>query len=189
MSLNLIQQVLARLYTDAEFRQRFFQDIESTGRELGLNAEQVQQLRQLRSPQVDFFARSLERKRLNAVRGLLPLTTKALAAQFPPLFQEYAPTYTPGGIKKHRDDAVMFCNFLTQIQSLDPPWLADIANYEKGWLLATDSRFRWHRCRLHYDLAPFIQSGSHDLPQKSAIALWVRFSPTAKTRYFYLPWF
>ncbi|MEC4803567.1 MAG: hypothetical protein SAJ12_11110 [Jaaginema sp. PMC 1079.18] len=189
MSLDILQQVLARLYTDTEFRQRFFDNPEIIGQEFCLNAEQVQQLQELRSPQINFFARSLQQKRLQAACSLLPLTYRALESQFSQLFGQYAPTYTPGGIKKHRQDAVMFCNFLSQIAALDSPWMRDLAEYEKGWLLTTEPQFRWHRCRLHYNLAPFLQSGSRQLQRQNAIALWIRLSPSAKTHYFQLPWF
>jgi len=188
MSLKAIQQVLARLYVDSELRQQFFDNPAEMGQKLGLNAAEIQQLRELRSPQINFFARSLHRKRLNAVRGLLPLTTQGLNSQFSQIFAQYAETYAPSGIKKHHDDAVMFCNFLASQNDLEPPWIGDIANYEKGWLLAAKPGFRGHRCRFRYAIAPFVQSGSQDIQKKSAIAIWVRLSPTAKTRYFYLPW-
>lgn len=189
MSLKAIQEVLARLYVDSELRRQFFDNPTEIGQKLGLTAIEIQQLRELRSPQIDFFARSLQRKRLNAVRGLLPLTVQGLGSQFSVIFSQYAETYTPSGIKKHQDDAVMFCNFLARGNHLDPPWIGDIANYEKGWLLAAKPGFRWHRCHFRYEIAPFVQSGSPEIQKSSAIAIWVRFSPTAKTRYFYLPWF
>ncbi|MFP4298528.1 MAG: hypothetical protein ACLFT0_11790 [Spirulinaceae cyanobacterium] len=189
MSLKAVQEVLARLYVDSELRRQFFDNPTEIGQKLGLTAAETQQLRELRSPQIDFFARSLHRKRLNAVRGLLPFSPKLLDSHFSPIFSQYAEIYTPSGIKKHQDDAVMFCNFLASENHLDPPWIGDIANYEKGWLLTAKPDFRWHSCHFRYDIAPFVQSGSQDLQKKSAIAIWVRFSPTAKTRYFYLPWF
>lgn len=188
MSLKAFQQVLARLYVDSELRRQFFDNPVEMGRKLGLNAAETQQLRELRSPQINFFARSLHRKRLNALRGLLPLTAQGLGSQFSEIFNQYAETYVPSGIKKHQDDAVTFCNFLTPKNDLDPPWIRDIANYEKGWLLAAKPNFRGHSCYFRYAIAPFIQSGSQDIQKSSAIAIWVRFSPTAKTRYFYLPW-
>lgn len=188
MSLKAIQQVLARLYVDSELRRQFFDNPDEIGQDLGLNAAEVQQLQKIPRAQINFFGRSLERKRLNAVRGLLPLTSQALGTQFSQLFAQYAPTYAPSGIKKHRDDAVMFCNFLSGLNALNPPWGMDVAQYEKGWLLATQPEFRWHSCRFRYAIAPFLQSASQEIHKKSAIAIWVRFSPEAQTRYFYLPW-
>jgi hypothetical protein len=64
MGLAQIQQVLARLYTDAALRERFFADPQRTGAELGLDAGEVHQLAHLSVQQVTFFARSLQRKRL-----------------------------------------------------------------------------------------------------------------------------
>ncbi len=78
MGLARLQEVLAQLYTDAALRERFFADPQGVSEALGLQPEEAQQLTQLSAPQVDFFAESLKRKRLNEACKLLPLTRRVL---------------------------------------------------------------------------------------------------------------
>jgi hypothetical protein len=141
MGLAETQKVLARLYTDAGLRERFFADPLKTGEELGLGREEVRQLSLLSARQVNFFASSLHAKRLQEVRDLLPLTVRALGERAAPLFREYAETNLPGGIKKHRADAAAFAGHLTKtgaIKGAGSEWVAELARYERAWLEAAD---------------------------------------------------
>ena len=47
MELSKFQQILARLYTDRSFRERFFTSPCATGAELGLSTEELEQLARL----------------------------------------------------------------------------------------------------------------------------------------------
>jgi hypothetical protein len=59
MGLAQIQRVLATLYTDAVWRERFFADPPGGGAALGLSAAEIQQLAQLSAQQVACFAGAL----------------------------------------------------------------------------------------------------------------------------------
>jgi hypothetical protein len=192
MSLDTIQHVLARLYVDSALRARFLRDPDVIGRELGLNASEIEQLAQLQPQQINLFASSLKRKRLNAVRGLLPLTNQALGAQFSRFFGEYAETYNPQGVKKHQDDAVMFCNFLATQTRLEPPWAIDVAKYERGGLWAAQPQFRGGWCRFEYAIAPLLRHLNQNeaiasIPEQAAIAIWWRFSSATPLHYTAVP--
>src|SRR5687767_13985849 len=99
MGLIVIQEAMARLYTDTGLREQFFSDPESVCEFLGLDSKEFEQLSQLSRTQVDHFAGSLQQKRLNEVEKLLPLTRRALGKEFVRLFFEFAESFVPKGIK------------------------------------------------------------------------------------------
>jgi len=113
MELAKTQALLARLYTDCRFRNRFLEDPECVASEAGITVEESQRLAQECSDQVTGFARSLIAKRLNEVRPLLPRTVRALGAErFRELFLIHATEFQPVGINKPREDAVGFAKWL-----------------------------------------------------------------------------
>jgi len=191
MGLAETQRALARLYTDARLRERFFADPFKTGEEFGLGRDEAEQLARLSAPQVNFFAGTLHAKRLQEVRDLLPLTVRALGERAAPLFRAYAETNLPGGIKKHRADAAAFADYLAAGDALggaDSGWLADLARYEKTWLDAADMprgviarRFRFPVNAIARDvLRGNTQPAAN--PQNT-LALWFRLSPGHRIRH------
>jgi len=113
MELGKTQALLARLYTDCGFRNRFLKDPESVASEAEITTDDCQRLAQACGDQVIGFARSLLAKRLNEVRPLLPQTARALGAErFQELFLAHAAEYLPVGINKPREDAVEFGKWL-----------------------------------------------------------------------------
>ena len=171
MGLVQTQQVLAQLYTNSELRKRFFDNPQTVGAELGLSDEKTQQLAEISAQQVNIFANSLKWKRLGEVRELLPRTARVLGKNFNDLFWRYAETHIPQGIKKHREDAIAFANFIQQ-QEIDPDWLSDLVCYEKTWLLAYDSRRCLRVCWFRY---PVDKLGStENIPRQLTLAIWWR---------------
>jgi hypothetical protein len=164
MGLAQTQQVLAQLYTNTDFRERFFANPQAVGTEFELSDEEAQQLAQS-AQQINIFANSLKWKRLGELRELLPRTTKVLGKDFTSLFWQYAETYLPQGIKKHREDAIAFANFLEK--TIDGKE-RDLVRYEKTWLLTYERdrcfQISWFRYAVHRDCKPQI-----------AIAIWYRF--------------
>ena len=106
MSLTTVQKVLARIYTDSKLRDNFLTNPDVVGTSLGLNCQEIWQLSQLSSKQVNLFANSLKHKRLGEIRKLLPLTHKILGKELDRLFFKYSETYLPTGINKHLLDAI-----------------------------------------------------------------------------------
>jgi hypothetical protein len=184
MALAEVQGALARLYTDAALPARYFADPVAVAPELGLSPEEARQLGALSAHRVEFFADTLRRKRLGEVRALLPRTHRLLGRAFVALFWQFAPTYVPRGIHKHRDDALAFVRFLEQAARADgvtPAWALDLARYEAAWLQVAEPARRWTLRRFRYPVATAARAlarGANppSLCQQRTIGLWVRLS-------------
>ena len=100
MGLAQIQRLLAQLYTDAALRERFLRDRQAVAEAFDLSAEEVHQVSQLSARQLTFFAHSLQRKPLNAVGKLLPLTKRALGDRSADLFAQNSVAFVPHGARK-----------------------------------------------------------------------------------------
>jgi len=131
MGLADVQTALAKLFTDENLRNRFFDDPLSVGRSLGLDDSEAAGLTGLSELHVTQFARSLRRKRVDDARKVLPLTSRALGDSFAPLLLGVLDGPLPRD--RHRDDARMLAMNLERLArngTLDPPWAADLARYE-----------------------------------------------------------
>jgi len=176
MSLLQTQQLLARLYTNTEFRERFFANPQTVGAELGLSDDESHQLAQLSVQDVNLFANSLKWKRLGEVRQFLPRTHLALGKNFNALFWKYAESYIPSGIKKHRQDAIAFADFIAKVardEGIEPPWVGDLVRYEQTWVLAYQASIYLRVCWFRY---PVHQPENSDICiEKPTILVWWRF--------------
>ena len=194
MDLLKTQAVLARIYTDAAFRQRFFSNPRAVGEEIGLPAQDAQQMAQLCSCQVDFFAGSLVRKRLNEVAKLLPLSNRAWGERFSVLFRRYASEHGSQECSPHRKDALAFCKYLkatARRQRLKPPGAIDLVRYEAAWLSMADAGRRSSVAFLRYPLAALSRLTPEDpppaMPRRAfALAIWFRFSRRSKLHHWVL---
>ncbi|MGH1395640.1 MAG: hypothetical protein ACRAVC_16675 [Trichormus sp.] len=181
MGLEQTQQLLAQLYTNTQLRERFFSNPQAVGLEMGLSSDEAQELAQLSAKQVNVFANSLKWKRLGEVRELLPRTAEAMGKNFTTLFWRYAENPIPQGIKKHRQDAIAFANFIIQVaqtQELEPAWIGDLVRYEKTWLLVYTTANCFKICRFGYAI-------HQDLRKKAVIALWLRLGKRSALHYIF----
>lgn len=144
MSLAETQRLLARLYTDAELRRRFFAAPEDVGREWGLEADEARALASSRG-QVDSFARALEKKYLRQVRHLLPKTAALLGGGLGELFSAYAAAERarrpPGGLHKIPEDARRFAAFVER--RTEDELVRAVARFEAAWVRAHAPGFRF----------------------------------------------
>ena len=144
MGLAETQKALVRLYTVAKWREQFFAEPAVAGCSFGLDKEEALGLATANRGQVEFFANSLHRKRLGAIRQLLPVTRKAMGKRFGDLFMRFSETFVPYGIRKHEMDAVAFSRFLNEAGiDWEIPWLPALAAYEADWLEAWHPGSRW----------------------------------------------
>lgn len=150
MGLAQVQEAMARLYTDAALRERFFADPHAGGEALGLSSGDTQQLAQLSRSQVTSFARSLRNKRLLDVVKQLPRTGSLLGERFVELFQRYTGTATPVGTRRQRVDALGFAGLIEQLALTEeiPLEVADAARIEAAWLKMADPTRRGAACWL-----------------------------------------
>ncbi len=191
MGLAEQQKVLARLYTDAGFRERFLADREGMAASLGLSPEDVQQVANLSSTQVRFVAQSLYRKRLGEVRKLLPATHQALGLRFGTLFREFADTHTPASSKKHLGDALAFAVFVEGSARGDPSmwdWIVDLVRYEAAWLEATTPHcrclIRWFRYPVLTILRRLAEGADPSpMARRPTLAFWFRPPGRARLRH------
>lgn len=130
MGLIEVQRTLAQLYTNVELRQKFLDNPQQTAIDLGLNPLDSQQLSKLSAFHLREFANSLHYKRMGEVQEILPTTEKSLKAKFNEYFLEFAKSYIPSGVKKHRDDAIAFAKFLNEQAVSIPAWCRELAVYE-----------------------------------------------------------
>lgn len=182
MGLANIQRVLAQLYTNTTLRERFLADPQGIGQELGLETAEIAQIAQISAQQVTLFANSLHSKRLGEVYKLLPLSYKVLGQSFTALFRQYADTYVPHGIKKHRDDAITFAAFIERIahsKGIEPEWAIEVVRYEKARLLALEATRCLVICRFRYNMSKLLQGVARGderllLVRRLGIVVWWR---------------
>lgn len=182
MELSRLQQILVRLYTDRWFRERFFNDPFGVGAAHGLSPIQVDRWRDLSGAQVEFFASSLVRKRMNEVRKMLPFSSQVLGRTFERLFWLYAETHTLEAHKPHQQDAVNFTNYLQQrvAKYVRPQWALNLARYEAAYIETIGLGHWWavHVFRYPIDqlVATIDRKGEIIGPTPSPVlAIWHRF--------------
>lgn len=144
MSLADSQRLLARLYTDAELRRRFFAAPEDVGGEWGLAADEAKTLASSRE-QVETFARALEKKHLRQVRQLLPHTAALLGGEMGALYSAYAASERalrpPSGFGKIPEDALRFAAFVERRKA--DSLVRAVARFEAAWVRARVPGFRF----------------------------------------------
>ncbi len=188
MGLVEVQKTLAQLYTSRELREKFLASPKTVAKDLGLNPKDLEQLTQLSTFHLREFSESLHYKRMGEVRDLLPFTSKSLKTKFSELFLKFADTYLPSGVKKHRDDAIAFAEFISKKSDcLD--WCKEIAIYEATRLkLAESSKvliFRLFHFPLKKIFFQLLQAQEPIVEKKFTLAIWVRL-PGKKTWNHYL---
>lgn len=178
MSLLEQQNLLARLYTDADLREAFLENPHSIAAEFGLTREEAQSITAILPDEVTFFSRSLVYKRLREVEKLLPICRNVLGDEFARLFEEFSSDYNPTSIKKHLDDALAFTGWLLGRET--SPLVRDAARFEsaKHRFFASNRRFSY--CLLGHDFRRGFDSEKY-LPRKT-LALWFRFRTRVHNR-------
>ncbi len=194
MSLKTVQKVLARIYTDSKLRDNFLTNPDVVGASLSLNCQEILQLSQLSSKQVNLFANSLKHKRLGEIRKLLPLTNKILGKELDRLFFKYSETYLPTGIKKHLLDAIALTEFIEQqitTNNIQPAWILDVLRYEKIRLKMLQGKQLIMSDRFNYHLESLINSLDSDaqpqLNPQPNLGIWFKLTPKEKWRSLFFP--
>jgi hypothetical protein len=149
MELIEQQRLLAQLYTDADSRREPFANT------LGVNGADADKL----TTQVEFFARSLQRKRLNVVANQLPKTRQAMGKAFDRCFFQYS-----GKPMTTDNDATGFVRFLQNC--VIPTEHRELARFEASRLEAAKRRFLVRRFRL----------------PKARLVIWFRLFPGGPLR-------
>ncbi len=176
-SLGQTQALLGRLFTNAPFRHEFFAKPERTALDFGLTADEAWTLKAVDAKSVARFVDSLSQKRLADARKSLPMTARALGAEFEQLLLPELDGAPSSG--RHRDDAARLVANIEQGANAGwvPPWIVDLARYEMAFVAAARPGavlilrlFRWPP-RL---LAAAALSGADVGAPRRALGLWLR---------------
>lgn len=182
MSLEQQQNLLAKLYTDADFRRAFLSSPAKIGAENDLSEAEIREIAEIMPEELNFFAESLFWKRLRETEKLLPLTKKVLGEDFANLFREFSAKFNPQSIKKHFEDAREFCRFLRRQKISE--LAKNVAKFEASKLEFFGAERRLTVCRLDYDVRNFITADPVqpiEIPaKKKKIAVWLRLGKRIK---------
>lgn len=129
MALRQVQAVLARLYTDRAFRAKFFANPQAACDIDSLTEQERRQLAQLDRRQVERYARSLQRKRIDGARALLPASAKLLRDTFDARFYAYCDARRSAG--ERVVEAVDFASFLLDSVQIENRLARDVVACER----------------------------------------------------------
>jgi hypothetical protein len=173
VSLAETQAALARLFTQTAARADFARDPVALARAAGLEGEDAQRLAALDAPEISRFARGLFAKRRQDVEKWLPLTARALGADFAQYLRETLAEPPPGA----RADALALVAKLRGARA--PGWIGELAAYEGEFLRAWGPRavfwvrfYRWPVPRIAAKLAANQPVGA--INRGLALAVWLR---------------
>jgi hypothetical protein len=183
MSLREQQNLLAKLYTDAEFRRAFLSQPEKIGAENFLDETEIAEIAAIMPEELEFFAKSLFSKRLREVGKFLPFTKNVLGADFTKQFGEFSRKSNPQTVKKHFEEALGFCRFL-QTRDISE-WAKNAARFERAKLEFFGLEKRFVVCRLDFELRDFTVSDRTKMPEKKKrTAVWIRIGK--RVRHFFI---
>jgi len=129
VALREMQAVLARLYTDKDFRRRFFDDPNTVCSGFVLTPGELGDLSRVKRTQVERFARTLVRKREEQVREIIPGVSAALSTCFSQNFGSYCEE-CPSAAEPIAD-AASFIQFLSRLSIDAPGYLPDLIGAER----------------------------------------------------------
>ncbi|MCU0446796.1 MAG: hypothetical protein MUE85_17955 [Microscillaceae bacterium] len=114
MNLQKYQHLLAKIYTDADFRRRFFAEPVRIGAEFDLEEALALDLAQKHQQAIDFYSDTLLRKRRQAIKSLLPQTSQILDNQLNTLFETFAQNRPLLREDRYAEDSFAFGKYLAK---------------------------------------------------------------------------
>ncbi len=187
MALKEQQDLLARLYTDRQFAEKYFYHPDSAVSDSGISVEEAQDIAASAGEEIRIFADSLIGKRLREVEKLLPVTGKFLGEEFQKLFREHAKKFSPTSLKKHFEDAIEFRAFLEVSCSVDSK-AKDVVKFETLKLQHFAEVRRLTIGQLRYDIRPLFDSQRRIdglvIKKKRSLAIWLRINE--RSRFFFI---
>lgn len=168
MPLAEVQAALARLVTDSQARAAFQSDPAAVAASLGLSSGDMQAI----SRGLDKFAGTLKAKRRLDAAKMLPLTARALGADFARRFRAGLTEPAQGT----RADALGFVRSLSREPEPERPWLVDLVRYEAGFVETRSGGLRLKGFRYEVtEIARALETGAVVAPRRRfTFALWFR---------------
>ncbi len=190
MSLRQQQDLLARLYTDAEFRRAFLSEPAKIGAENDLSETEIAEIAGIMPEELNYFADSLFRKRLHEAEKFLPLTQAVLQDDFTEFFREFAQNFNPQIVNKHFEDALGFCDFLQKKQSAQG-LAKDAAKFERAKMVFSSrmknlciEKFDFDIREIQKSLAENRSISQAEFPGRKTFAIWLRIGKITKLYFF-----
>jgi hypothetical protein len=171
MALQQQQDLLARLYTDNEFRSEFLRKPSSFAEVLGVSPEEADCLAAVAGGEVEWFSESLVSKRLREVRKMLPMSEQELGAkEFARNFREFSERFAPTSVKKHLEDSLAFAMTLIKDPSLEGSERS-VVRFESGRLRHNAFEKRFSLCLLRFD--PRRSTGYTTYDKHRGVGVWI----------------
>lgn len=192
MGATEVRRTLARLYTEAGLRERFFGNPLVVGRELGLDEAEASLLARLSASEVKRYADALHNKRLTGVSKLLPLTQRVLQGRFSAHFMRYADAHPDGEVEGHYfDDVRAFAAYLEKRlreERLGSGWTLDLLRFEAARLKVSDPARNFVARFFRHDISLLVKSVARREPQpkvvrRPTVAVWWRPKRRGLVRY------
>lgn len=108
------QKILVQLYTCKDMRNEFSADKKRFNERHNLQSCVCSALEKVNVEELEYFSRSLLRKRFVAAADYYPATHYLLGKESETLFNRFAENLPPAGINKHLNDAILFLKFLSE---------------------------------------------------------------------------
>lgn len=160
MGLSEIEQILARLSSDKELRERFVNDPFALGRELGLSPTSTRKLRRAAATRFDSFAATPHERRVVQVNKLLPLTHRVLKGRFTDYFDRWVAEHGAVSFERLFGDVFAFADYLEKKlteEHLGSGWTLDILRFEKARLKAADPKRRFVIQTFRHDISRLVR--------------------------------
>jgi len=160
MGLSEIEQILARLSTDDELRERFVNDPFALGRELGLSPTGTRQLRRAAAVRFDSFAETPHERRFVQVNKLLPLTHRVLKGRFTHYFDRWVAEHGAVSFEHLFGDVLAFADYLENRltdEHLGSGWTLDLLRFEKARIKAADPKRRFVIQTFRHDISRLVR--------------------------------
>lgn len=191
MALADVRRTLARLYTDAGLRERFFGDPVAVGRELGLDEGESGLLARLSASEVKRFADAIHNKRLSGVAKLMPLTQRVLQGRFSAHFMRYADSNPDRNVGHYFEDARAFAEYLEERlrrERVGSGWTLDLVRFERARIKAADPARRVVMRFFRHDISLLVRSVARreahpNVSRRPTVAVWWRPKRRAPVRY------
>jgi hypothetical protein len=160
MGLHEIEQILARLSSDDELRERFVNDPFALGRELGLSPTTTRQLRRAAVARFDSVAASPRERRFVQVYKLLPLTHRVLKGRFTYYFDRWVADHGAVSFERLFGDVLAFAEYLEkklEEDQLGSGWTLDLLRFEKARIKAADPNRRLVVATFRHDISRLVR--------------------------------
>ena len=129
MQTAKLEELLASMYLSSKERDCYFTTPQESADAYGLNIETLTQIDGMQKEKIDFFAKSLKRKRFQEIARFIPITMLHYKQSLQSNFNFYSEEWIPLGAKKHIADLISFANYLLNQNQL-PSQAKDCLRFE-----------------------------------------------------------